>query len=189
MARAQWYMVTVVSSKEEMVIDSLKNRVKSEGMEDFILKFKVAMIPYKNRFNKIKKKNLFPGYIFIQMDMTNEAWFMIRNTKYVTGLVGSSGQRTKPTPISSLEINKIDREIKKIEDEISNSSSASVVVDDEFNFKVGEPIRVKSGPMKDHIGPILSIDLSRKVAIVEFEVFGRKTPTELSFSDIDKSSV
>lgn len=187
MARAQWYMVTVISSKEEAVIDSLRNRVKSEGMEDSILEFKVAMIPFKNRFNKIKKKNLFPGYIFIKMDMTNEAWFMIRNTKHVTGLVGSSGQRTKPTPISELEIKKIDREIKKIQEEVSNDPVTKDAIGD-LNFQIDEMVKIKSGPMIGNIGPIVSIDVNRKIIVVELEVFGRKTPTELSFDDIEKST-
>lgn len=186
----KWYMITTISGKEEKVIESLKNRVESENMvTDFDLEdgFKVMMVPHitpkelakKNQGEdfKVKNRNLYPGYIFIKMNMTNEAWFMVRNTQYVTGLVGSSGQRAKPTPVSNMEIRKMQRRVEK-----DKTSFAAGKV--KTNFTTGTIVEIIDGPTKGQIGPILENDDERGVAIVELVLFERKTPTEIAHRNL-----
>lgn len=189
----KWYMITTISGKEEKVIESLKNRVVSEGMEnDFevtsdVEGFKAMMVPFISQKElekklagedyKIKSRNLFPGYIFIKMNMTNDAWFLVRNTQYVTGLVGSSGQRAKPTPVSNLEIRKMEKQAKKIIEEFDVEKISTP-------FKEGLIVEVIDGPTKGQVGKILEVDHARKVVIVELILFERKTPTELKFDNL-----
>jgi len=108
--KMEWYMVSTVSKKEKTVIETIKNKISSEGMQYFFEEFKIFEQPIitnaellkksKGKEYKVKMENIYKGYIFIKMVMTDEAWFSVRNTEYVTGLVGSSGKGTKPTPIS-----------------------------------------------------------------------------------------
>lgn len=190
MKAKKWYMITTISGKEEKVIESLKNRVDSENMiDDFDLEdgFKVMLVPRitpkemekKNRGEdfKIKKRNLYPGYIFVKMNMTNEAWFMVRNTQYVTGLVGSSGQRAKPTPVSNIEIRKMQKRVAKFEDDFASGKVQTA-------FIPGTIVEIIDGPAKGQIGPILENDDERGISIVELVLFERKTPTEFHHKNL-----
>ena len=186
----KWYMITTVSGKEEIVIESLKNRIVSENVEsNFDLKngFKVMLVPHiapheleKRKLKqpwKVKKRNLFKGYIFVLMNMTNEAWFVVRNTQYVTGLVGSSGQRAKPSPISSLQIQKMEMQVAKFTAEFEQGKIQS-------NFEVEQIVEVTSGPAKGQVGAIIEKNDEREVAIVELILFERKTPTEIAYENL-----
>ncbi|NQZ29145.1 MAG: transcription termination/antitermination protein NusG [Mycoplasmatales bacterium] len=174
----KWYMVTTIRGKEEKVVESLKNRVVSESLEEVISEFKVAMVPHITPSGKFKERNMFPGYIFIKMVMTNEAWFIVRNTQYVTGLVGSSGQRTKPTPVSNLEIRRIEKAVKQaFEDYKAGKLTAP-------KFEIGTIVEVIEGATKGLKGPIVSYDEERAVVVVELNLFDRATPTELSIEHI-----
>ncbi|XP_023226497.1 uncharacterized protein LOC111627160 [Centruroides sculpturatus] len=183
----KWYMITTISGKEDKVIESLKNRVVSENMQDDFDEFKVMRVPHltprelakknANEPHRVREVNLYPGYIFIRMRMGNEAWFLVRNTEYVTGLVGSSGQRTKPTPVSNLEMRKM---IKRVE-KIRHDFDAGIV---RTNFVPGVIVEIIDGPAKGQIGPILENDDERQVANVELIMFERKTPTEISYKDL-----
>jgi len=178
----KWYMITTISGREEQVIESLKNRQVSEDMENLFQEFKVMMIPHitpkemekklAGEDYKVKKKNLFPGYIFIKMDMTNEAWFIVRNTQYVTGLVGSSGQRAKPTPVSPLEMRKMKKKVEKINADFKAGKIKSP-------FTPGVIVEVIDGPAKGQIGPVVETNDDRGVSVVELIMFERKTPTEI----------
>ncbi len=178
----KWYMITTISGREEQVIESLKNRQVSENMEQLFEAFEVMMVPHitpremekklAGENYKTRRKNLFPGYIFIKMDMTNEAWFIVRNTQYVTGLVGSSGQRAKPTPISELKMKKMKDKVKEIHKNFEAGKIASP-------FKQGVIVEVIDGPTKGQIGPVLENNDDRGVALVELILFERKTPTEI----------
>ena len=186
----KWYMITTISGKEEKVIESLKNRVVSEQIEnDFDTEngFKAMMVPHLSQKElekklagedyKIKNKNLFPGYIFIKMNMTNEAWFIVRNTQYVTGLVGSSGQRAKPTPVSNLEIRKMEKQVAKITEDFEAGKIKS-------QFTPGTVVEVIDGPTKGQVGPIVENNDERQVAVVELILFERKTPTEIEYVNL-----
>lgn len=183
----KWYMITTISGKEEKVIESLKNRVISEQMQDIIEDFEAMMVPtispkeYEKKMNgeefKVKNKNLYPGYIFIKMDMTNEAWFIVRNTQYVTGLVGSSGQRAKPTPVSNIEMRKMKERVAKMIADFEAGKIAPA-------FSEGEIVEIIDGPTKGQYGPVLSVNVDRQVAVVELILFERKTPAEIEFKNL-----
>lgn len=186
----KWYMITTISGKENTVIESLKHRVISENMsDDFDVDkgFVVMNIPYispkelekkqQNLAFKIKERNLYPGYIFVKMNMTNEAWFMVRNTQYVTGLVGSSGQRTKPTPVSSLEMKKMQTEVQR---QIDDFKAGKIITP----FVPGTVVEVIQGDAKGLVGSILENDDSRQFAIVEIVMFGQKRAVEIKHRDL-----
>ncbi len=180
-------MITTISGKEEKVIEALKNRVVSENLTETFEDFKAMMIPHitpkemekklAGEEYKIRAKNLFPGYIFVKMDMTNEAWFMVRNTQYVTGLVGSSGQRTKPTPVSNLEIRKMVKQVTKIQADFDEGKFKSA-------FIPGTIVEVIDGPAKGQIGPVIETNDDRKVSTIEIIMFERKTPTEIEHKNL-----
>lgn len=182
-ADKKWYMVTSISGKEEQVIEALKNRVVSEQMQDFFADFDVMLIPILSAKElakklagekfKVKYRNLFPGYIFIKMHMTNEAWFLVRNTQYITGLVGSSGQRTKPTPVSEDEIAKMRHQRDKIVKDFERGVITTP-------FLPGRIVEVIDGPHKGQIGPILENNDAQAVSTVELVLFNRKTQVTLS---------
>ena len=173
----KWYMITVISGKEKLVIESLKNKITSKELINIVSDFKIAYVPHLTPKGRVTEKNLFPGYIFIKMRMTNDAWFIVRNTLYVTGLVGSSGHRTKPTPVSNIEIKKIEDNIKKQKKEFKQFKN-------KLPFKINDKVKVINGVLLDEEGPIIQIFIERGVALVELIQFGRKTPTEINFIDL-----
>lgn len=183
----RWYMITTISGKEEKVIESLKNRVVSEGLEQDIEDFKAMFVPtltakeYEKKMNgddfKIKMKNIYPGYIFIKMNMTNEAWFIVRNTQYVTGLVGSSGQRTKPTPISNIEMRKMDKLVEKMTADFEAGKIAST-------FAIGDVLEVQDGPSKGLAGPVIELNDEKQMATIELILFERRTPVSVEYKNL-----
>lgn len=184
----RWYTISVVSGKEEKVEESLNNKIKALEMEKSIGEIKIFKAPYltekelekkRNSENfKIKYDKLYKGYIFIKMIMSDDVWFMIRNTEYVTGLVGSSGKGAKPTPISERKFAKmISYEEQKI-NEFNKGNYNS-------KFKEGLVAKVKEGPFKDEEGIILESSDAKGVATIAIESFGRKTPTEFSYDNLE----
>ncbi len=176
----KWYMVTTIRGKEDKVLESLKNRVISESLEQVIGEIKVFMVPHFTPSGKFKEKNLFPGYIFVEMIMTNDAWFIVRNTQYVTGLVGSSGQRTKPTPVSNLELRKITKKAAAIWQDYKDGKLEPIL------YERGEIVEVISGAMKGLKGPVIKYDKDKLTVTVDLTLFDRKTPTELKFEEVEK---
>lgn len=185
--KMEWYMVSTVSKKEEIVISTIKNKILAEGMSHFFEEFKIFEQPIitnaallkksKGKEYKIKMENIYKGYIFIKMLMTDEAWFSVRNTEYVTGLVGSSGKGTKPTPISEKQIQKsINMEILKQKE----------FKDLEYKnpFEVGNIIEVIQGSFTGEKGKVVETDVENQLAIIEIESFGRKVPTEFSYKSL-----
>ena len=185
----RWYMITVITGKEEKVLESLKNRIISENMEELFEDFKAMWVPKLSKTEMEKKVNgephktptninLFPGYMFIKMDMTNEAWFLVRNTQYVTGLVGSSGQRTKPTPISTMEMKKMEKKVQSIKDDFDKGKQREV----KSKFEVGNRVEIIDGPSKGMQGKIVENNDSKAYAIVDLILFERVTPTQVEHS-------
>ncbi len=178
----KWYIITTISGKEDKVIEALKNRIISEKMDDDFEKFAVMNVPsisakelekkHQNLPYKIRSKNLYPGYIFVKMNMTNEAWYMIRNTQDVTGLVGSSGERTKPTPVPKREIRKMFTEVEKHN---VNFASGKITTP----FIPGTVVEIIEGHAKGQIGKIIENDDATQISIVEIVMFERKTPIEV----------
>jgi transcriptional antiterminator NusG len=146
-------------------------------MEDLIFQ---VMIPEEIRTEKkadgtLKEKivKIFPGYVFIEMVVTDDSWFVVRNTPGVTGFLGSSGGGTKPVPLPPEEINPI---LKK----------AGLMEVPTFDVEVGEKVRVVTGPFRDQIGAVDTVDEAHQQVTVLVDMFGRQTPVELGYDDIEK---
>ncbi|MGP1451744.1 MAG: transcription termination/antitermination protein NusG [Metamycoplasmataceae bacterium] len=197
MEKFAWYMISTVSGKEDLVIESLKNRIIAELVEEcFDMTatkengaFKIFKKPTLTSRELVKKQNgedykikwvnMYGGYIFIKMLMTDDAWFVIRNTQYVTGLIGSSGKGAKPTPVSQKEINKMFDAEKRAMEEFKLEKTFS-------KFKKDDLLEVVEGPFKGEIGKVLECNDVQKTVQIELEIFGKRTPTDLSYDVVKK---
>ena len=182
----KWYIVQVVTGYEQKVKDDLQNR-------DFDDKFAIGeiLLPQKvskTKTGKIKRKSMFPGYLYINVEMTDDSWFVIRNTNYVTGIVGSSGQRTKPTPIRESEITKIRERVLEEELRIQNieSETEGKPVITETNFNVGDVVKIIGGEFENQEAKIISISFEIQKATIEIEFFGRLTSVKVGLDQIEK---
>lgn len=173
----EWYVVNTYAGHENKVKDNLERRVKTMGLEDSLFHVIVAEeseIEYKNGKKVEKVKNLFPGYLFVEMIMTDEAWYVVRNTPGVTGFIGSSGGGAKPFPVAEEEIETILRRL--------GLSEKKVTID----FEVGDRVRILSGPFMNVEGPVEELNHETQIATVLTTLFGRETPTEIGFGDLEK---
>lgn len=174
-----WYVVHTYSGYENKVKMNLEKRVESMGMEDKIFR---VIVPedeeaeIKNGKKKMVKKKSFPGYVLTEMVMTDDSWYVVRNTPGVTGFVGSSGHGAKPTPLMPGEIDVV---LKRM-----GVSEPTVQVD----FEIKENVRVTDGPFTDFTGSIEHIDTDKQKIKVHVNMFGRETPVELDFSQVEKLS-
>lgn len=172
----RWYAVVTYVGHENRVKENLEKRVETMNIQDALFRVVVAeeaeTTISKTGKKQETKKNLFPGYIFVEMRMTDEAWYVVRNTPGVTGFIGSSGKGAKPFPISDDEMEAILRRLGKVDPRIS------------VPFKVGDTVKVTAGPFIGMIGVISTMDDNTCVANVMLNLFGRETPTDLGYSDI-----
>ncbi|AXI07579.1 transcription termination/antitermination protein NusG [Oceanobacillus zhaokaii] len=172
-----WYVVHTYSGYENKVKMNLEKRVETMGMEDKIFR---VLVPeeeeteIKNGKKKVMKKKFFPGYVLTEMIMTDDSWYVVRNTPGVTGFVGSSGHGAKPTPLLPDEVDTL---LKRM-----GMESQKVQID----FELKENVRVKEGPFADFTGSIEHIDLDKQKVKVHVNMFGRETPVELDFAQIEK---
>lgn len=174
----QWYVVNTYSGRERAVADMLEKRKYTQNLENYIFRIVVAETVEPGMKNgkptgKDVVKNLYPGYVFIEMIMTDDAWFMVRNTPDVTGFVGSSGKGTKPFPISNEEIEPVLKRMNIIDENMFS------------NYKVGDHIRIISGSFENSEGTIESIDSETKKVSVSILFFGRPTTIEADFFEIE----
>jgi transcriptional antiterminator NusG len=175
----QWYVINTYSGHENKVKSNLERRIESMRMGEYILRVIVAEeeIPVLKDgvpTGKTKMKNLYPGYVFVEMIMTDDAWFVIRNTPGVTGFVGSSGKGTKPFPVPKEQIEPV---LKKV----------GIVSLDMYNeYAIGTEVKVLRGPFAGSVGEIENINIERGAVSVSTTFFGRPTSIELDFSDIEK---
>ncbi len=173
----EWYVVNTYAGHENRVKENLEQRRVSMGLEDYLLNIIVAEeteIDYKNGKKVEKVKNLYPGYIFVEMIMTDEAWYIVRNTPGVTGFIGSSGGGAKPFPVGGAEIEMI---LHKM-----GLSKTKTVVD----FKVGDRVRIQSGPFLNVDGVVDAMNDDAETASVLIIMLGRQTSTEISYADLKK---
>lgn len=174
-----WFVVNTYSTHERKVADNLSRRVESMGIKDLVYRIIVAEqeVPVMKDgmpTDKTKKKNLYPGYVFVEMVMTDFAWYVVRNTPGVTGFVGSSGKGTKPFPVPREEIEPVLKRMGVVDESMYE------------RYNVGNLIKVIHGPLEGTEGTILSIDRETGVVEVETIFFGRSTRVEVDFSDIEK---
>ena len=176
--KKQWYVVNTYAGHENRVKDNLEKRLETMGISENLFRIVVAeetQIEVKNEKSKEVVKNIFPGYLFVEMIMTDEAWYVVRNTPGVTGFIGSSGGGAKPFPVKQEEIDKILRRI--------GQSDKAVEVD----FAAGDSVKILSGPFSGMEGKVESMNDQTQVATVLIILFGRETPTDISYVDLAKA--
>ena len=170
----EWYVVNTYSGHENKVKEKLEMRASSMGMEDYILRVVVPESKEIDAKGKEKIVKLFPGYIIVEMVMTDEAWFIVRNTPGVTGFIGSSGKGAKPFPLTSKEVDNI----------LSSMGMSRLDVTSEL--KEGGEVKIISGPFEGMFGKIKSVDTANAKAEITIDLFGQETTVELEFSQITK---
>lgn len=173
----RWYAVSTYSGHEKKVKDNLEKRIETMNIKDSLFRVLVAEEPeieIKNGKKVEKMRNLFPGYVFVEMKMTDEAWYVVRNTPDVTGFIGSSGKGAKPFPVAPVEMEAILRRM--------GQSDTKVTVD----FEVGDTVRILSGSFSGMEGRISSMNDQTQVATVMTVLFGRETPTDINYNDLQK---
>ena len=178
--KGKWYVINSYSGHEERVRDDLIQRVESLNMKDVIFDIRVVkeMIPSKGKGKKPVEKNLYPGYIFINMIMNDDAWYIVRNTTGVTGFIGSSGRGTKPFPLTDQEARTMLSKATSFKEAQTNKKVKKVYV---ANFEVNDYVKIIAGPFTDMEGQVTKLDTTKGMATVNLEMFGRLTPIEIPF--------
>ena len=174
----KWYVVNTYSGHEKKVQEKLLMRASSMNMEDYIFRVIVpeqTEVEDKDGVTREKVRKLFPGYVLVEMVMTDEAWFVVRNTPGVTGFIGSSGKGAKPTPLQPYEVDKI----------LNNMGMSRLEVSSDL--KEGEVVKITSGPFSGMEGKVSSLDLENQQIIVLVDLFGQETEVEASISQIEKA--
>ena len=178
MEEKKWYVVNTYSGHESKVKEKLEMRASSMNMEDKICRVIVPeqkVIEEKDGVKKEKIKKIFPGYILVEMVMTDEAWFIVRNTPGVTGFIGSSGKGAKPTPLQPYEVENI----------LNSMGISRIDVNTELN--VDDQVKIIDGPFVGMTGRIESIDTENKIVNVIIDLFGQETSVEVELGQIDKA--
>lgn len=177
MEEKKWYVVNTYSGHENKVKEKLEMRANSMDLKDYIFRVIVPeqkIVEEKDGVKKEKIKKLFPGYILVEMVMTDEAWFIVRNTPGVTGFIGSSGKGAKPTPLQPFEVDNI----------LGNLGVSKVDVYSELN--VGDAIKIIDGPFIGMTGKIESVDLDNNIVNALIDLFGQETSVEVELKQVDK---
>ena len=172
----RWYVVHAYSGFEKSVMRAITERVQRLGMQD---KFGRILVPVevveeiKGGQKSTSERKFFPGYVLVEMELNDETWYLVKNTPKVTGFVGGSGN--KPTPISDAEVDKI---LKQMEEDRPRPK---------IIFEVGETVRVKEGPFTDFHGLVEEVNYEKSRLRVSVTIFGRATPVDLEFSQVEKA--
>lgn len=175
--KKEWYVVNTYAGHENRVKENLQRRIDTMGLQDSLFQIVVAEeteIEFKNGKKVEKVFNLFPGYLFVEMNMTDEAWYVVRNTPGVTGFIGSSGGGAKPFPVAEEEMQGILRKL--------GIRQAHVQID----FAVGDRVKILTGPFSGVEGTVEKLDDEQQIATVLTILFGRETPTEINYQDLEK---
>lgn len=173
----EWYVVNTYSGHENKVKEKLEMRAVSMGMEDYIYRVVVPeekIVEVKDGVEKVKSSKMFPGYILVEMIMTDEAWFIVRNTPGVTGFIGSSGKGAKPFPLTKAEVDKI----------LGSMGMSRIDVANELTE--GASIKVLNGAFANMYGKVNKIDMNKQCVEVNLDLFGQETIVEVGFEDIEK---
>ena len=171
MAEANWYVVHTYSGYENKVKANIEKTIENRGLQDEILEVRIPMeevVEVKNGVKKPTQRKLFPGYVMINMVMNDDTWYVVRNTRGVTGFVGPG---SKPVPLTEAEMKPLG--IKK--DEVS------------VDFAEGDMVVVLSGAWKDTVGAVQKMDRQKGTVTLNLELFGRETPVEISFEEVRKA--
>ena len=167
---SKWYVIHTYSGYENKVADSIMKIVENRGMQDLVLQ---VIVPTEDRVEmtdtgrKVKTRKVFPGYVIVKMIVTNESWYLVRNTQGVTGFVGEGSE---PIPLTDEEIRRLGIE-------------KTVIV---LNINVGDNVRIISGPFKGFTGLVEEVNADKQTLKTRVDMFGRATPVELEFDQVDK---
>lgn len=173
----EWYVVNTYSGHEAKVKEKLEAKVESMGLQDYIYRIiipETTEVEVKDGVKKEKKKKMFPGYVIVEMVMSDEAWYIVRNTPGVTGFIGSSGKGAKPTPLLPQEIDKI----------LANMGMSRVNIESELT--IGNRVSIVDGPFKGMIGKVDNIDLENNRLNILIDLFGQETPVEVEVYQVNK---
>jgi len=172
----RWYVLHVYSGFEKKVAESIRDQARQKGMED---RFEEVLVPTEEvlemrRGQKVNaERKFFPGYVLLKMDLDDETWHLVKDTPKVTGFLGSRG---KPAPITEAEATRILRQVQ----EGVERPKPSIV------FEIGEQVRVSDGPFTSFNGLVEDVDEERARLKVSVSIFGRSTPVELEYSQVEK---
>ena len=172
----QWYVVNTYSGHENKVKEKLEMRAESMDMKDFIYRVIIPEqkeIEIKDGIEKEKIKKMFPGYILVEMVMSDEAWYVVRNTPGVTGFIGSSGKGAKPTPLQPYEVDNI----------LNNMGLSRIDVDKEL--VEGTSVKIISGPFDGMFGKIESVDVPNQKINLIVDLFGQETSVEVEIGEVE----
>ena len=170
MSEAKWYVVHTYSGYENKVKANIDKTIENRHLEEQILEVRVPMqevVELKNGVQKASQKKMFPGYVLIHMIMNDDTWYVVRNTRGVTGFVGPG---SKPVPLTDAEMVPL------------GIRQENIVVD----FEEGDTVRVIAGAWADTIGVIQSLNVQKQSLTINVELFGRETPVEISFAEVKK---
>jgi transcriptional antiterminator NusG len=176
-ARArQWYIVHTYSGFEERVRETLRQRAEAMGMGDAFGEIRIpteTVVEYKDGKKREVERKFFPGYILVEMEMSDAAWHVVKNTPKVTGFVGTG---RKPTPLSQEEVDQI----------LEQVTTAKERPKPKYVFDRGEPVKIIDGPFNNFTGVVEEVNLDRNTLKVMVTIFGRATPVELDFGQVQK---
>ncbi len=170
----RWYAIHTYSGYEENVKRNLEQRIESMGMEDKIFQVLIPTekkIKIKNGKRKVVTEKIFPGYVMVEMIVTDDSWYVVRNTPNVTGFIGTG---TIPTPVSDEEIRSLQKRMGVEEPQYK------------IDISIGAPVKITDGPFKGFEGKVNAIDEARGKVKVLINMFGRETPVELDFLQVKK---
>lgn len=173
----EWYVVNTYSGHEYKVKEKLESKIESMGLQDNIFRIVIpetTEVEVKNGVKKEKQKKMFPGYILVEMKMSDESWYIVRNTPGVTGFIGSSGKGAKPTPLLPQEIDRI----------LADMGMSRIDATSELT--VGDKVNIVDGPFKGMMGSVDTIDLENNRLNVLIDLFGQETPVEVELNQVIK---
>ncbi len=175
--KKRWYVVHAYSGMEKSVQRALQERIERAGMQSQFGRILVPteeVVEIKGGHKSVTERRFFPGYVLVEMEMTDETWHLVKNTNKVTGFVG--GARNRPVPISEKEVEKI---MSQMQEGVEKPRPKTL-------FEVGEMVRVKDGPFTDFNGSVDEVNYEKSRLRVSVTIFGRATPVELEFGQVEK---
>ena len=168
MAEANWYVAHTYSGYENKVKVNLEKTIANRHLEEEILEVRVPLqdvVEVKDGVRKTSQKKMFPGYVLVKMVMNDDTWYVVRNTRGVTGFVGPG---SKPVPLTEAEMKSLGIRMENVS----------------VDFKEGDTIAVVAGVWKDTVGVVTRMDYNKQAATINVELFGRETPVEISFAEV-----
>ena len=166
----RWYVIHTYSGHENKVKTNIEKLLENRGMQDLILEVVVPTeeeVDYSEGRRRLKTKKMFPGYVIVKMVITNESWYLVRNTQGVTGFVGNA---SNPMPLSTEEVRRMGIE--------------KIYID--LDLKEGDTVKVINGPFESFMGTVEEVNMEKQTLRAKISMFGRETPVELDFAQVDK---